>query len=110
MSLQALWWRSFFSCTKQLPQPPLPLWRGRTRGSDQPGWGAQGSDYPCSLLSCPHSAPGCPQKPPTSLSPWDPARLSRRALGKWVAGEHGVLLGVIPAGAGKGAVMGFCRG
>lgn len=30
MSLQALWWRSFFSSTKQLPQPPLPLWRGRT--------------------------------------------------------------------------------
>lgn len=64
MSLQALWWRSFFSCTKQLPQPPLPLWWGRTRGSDQPGWGAQGSDYPCSLLSCPHSAPGCPHKLP----------------------------------------------
>lgn len=125
MSLQALWWRSFFSSTKQLPQLPLPLWRGRDRdrtgnagGSEQPGWGAQGSDHPRvppAPSSCARTVlPGVPTSRQicTSLSPWDPAPLSRRALGKWsgTAGEQGALLGVIPAGAGKGAVMGFCRG
>lgn len=84
MSLQALWWRSFFSSTKQLPQPPLPLWQGRDRHrtgstgrSDQPGWGAQGSDHP-RLPPAPSSrAPtvlsGVPTSPQlcTSPSPWD---------------------------------------
>lgn len=127
MSLQALWWRSFFSSTKQLPQLPLPLWRGQDRdrdgtgsagGSEQPGWGSQGSDDPrvprAPSSRAPTVLPGVPTSPQlcTSLSPWDAAPLSRRALGKWTStlGEHGVLLGVIPAGAGKGAVMGFCRG
>lgn len=73
MSLQALWWRSFFSCTKQLPQPPLPLWRGRTGGSDQPGWGAQGSDYPrvppAPSSRVPTVLLGVPKSPPPRFPP-----------------------------------------
>lgn len=123
MSLQALWWRSFFSSTKQLPN--LPCCSGGS-GTELAALGALTSlagghravITPGFLLLPPvlppHRSRVSPQAPQlcTSLCPWDPAPFFRRALSKWTgtAGEHGGLLGVIPEGAGKGAVMGFCRG
>lgn len=88
MSLQALWWRSFFSSTKQLPQPPLPLWRGRDR--HRTGGCGQRRAAPSPAPPAPSSrAPAVsrvnPQAPSSAprLYPRDPAPLSRRALGKW---------------------------